>query len=213
MDSSNPTQHKSLLKKQLEKLQNRKQLKKNNLAKKLFPNERQIIKYAFSVKGTDYFQYDDVFALPYERGLMAVAFYNEVNMRCSREYLLKHTETIDKILHESNKIDVFAIDVLNKQMVERLNMIIDVELLYKLASVVFFDKNENPCIYEYEYNQKKIKFWQENKGVSDFFYTREIQELIPFLKSAEVDLDMYFPLNQELNKIHSEKVSTLSNKI
>lgn len=143
---------------------------------------------------------------------MAIAFYHEVNMRCSREYLLKHVEAISNILHNSNKIDVFGIDALNNQMKERLDLVVDVDLLYKLASVVFFDELENPCLYEMEYNQKKIEQWKKNSSVGAFFLQQPIQELIPFLKSVEVDLDMYFPLNEKLNQCHLEKIQALNSK-
>lgn len=188
-------------------------IKKNHKKpNKLFPNQKQIIKYAFSIGGKEYYQFDDIFALPYERGLMAIAFYHEVNMRCSREYLIKHVEAISNILHNSNKIDVFGIDALNNQMKERLDLVVDVDLLYKLASVVFFDELENPCLYEMEYNQKKIEQWKKNSSVGAFFLQQPIQELIPFLKSVEVDLDMYSPLNEKLNQYHLERIQALNSK-
>lgn len=133
-------------------------------------------------------------------------------MRCSREYLLKHVEAIRNVLHKSgNKIDVFAINALNEQMQARLDLVTDTDLMYKLASVVFFDKNENPCIYEENYSKKKIENWKRNNSVSAFFLQMPLVELIPFLKSAEIDLNTYSELNTQMNEIHNQKLEILAN--
>jgi hypothetical protein len=176
--------------------------------KKLFPHQKHLIIYAFTVDNTDYYQFDDVFALPYERGLMALATYEETRLKCSREYMEKHVAAMRKLLHEP-KIDIFKINVLNEQMNERLNLVFDVDLLYKLAAVVFFDKNENPVLYEQDYCQRKIEFWKAHKGVADFFLQKPISELIPFLKSAKVDLNTYSEINTDLNRIHLELLQSV----
>ena len=174
--------------------------------KKLFPNQKHLIEYAFTVGGVDYYQFNDTFNQPYERALFALAVYEETRMRCSREYLEKHVQVVRELL-KSDKIDIFKINMLNEQMSERLNLTLDVDLLYKLASIVFFDKKENPNIYELDYCNQKIEFWKQHKGVADFFLQKPIIELIPFLKSVETDLDEYSLLNTNLNKIHSENLS------
>jgi len=179
--------------------------------KKLFPNTRHVIEFAFNVAGTDYFQFNDVYNIPYERGLMALAIYEETRTKCSREYLEKHVEAVRNLLRET-KIDIFKINQLNEQMKERLNLSLDVDLLYKLASVVFFDKNENPVLYEADYCKKKIDFWKEHKGVADFFLQMPLQQLIPFLKSVDFDLNKYSLMNEELNTTHLANLSASNYK-
>ena len=180
-------------------------------AKSVFPKEKHIIEWAFNVGGKDYYQFADVFSLPYERGLMAVAVYNEIDMRCSREYLMKHTETITDLLKQQ-EIDIYKINALNEQMKQRLQLVTDVDLLYKIASVVFFDKNENPALYEQDYCQKKIAHWKEHRGVADFFLQKPLMELIPFLQNVEVDLDTFSVLMDELNALHLERFHTFISK-
>jgi len=127
-------------------------------------------------------------------------------MRCSREYLEKHVAAVRKLLHEP-KIDIFKVNQLNEQMGERLNLVLDIDLLYKLASVVYFDKHENPYVYEADYCKKKIEHWKAHKGVADFFLQKPITELIPFLQSQNLDLDAYSLLNEQLNRIHWDNLS------
>jgi hypothetical protein len=175
--------------------------------KKVFPGQKHVIVPAFTIAGEEYYQFDDVFNLPYERGLTALVFYEETRMRCSREYLEKHVEVVRNVLR-SNKIDIFRLNQLNEQMSERLKLSLDVDLLYKLASIVFFDRHENPVLYDADYCRKKMEFWKKHRGVSDFFLQKPLTELIPFLKNADFDLGTYSRMNTELNRIHSENLSS-----
>jgi len=182
------------------------------LGKKYFPDHKHVIEFAFEIAGVKYFRFNDVYTLPYERGLMAIAVYEETRMRCSREYLTEHCNAVSEILRDPKKVDIFRINELNEQMRERLNLAMDVDLLYKLASIVFFDKNENPVLYDAEYNAKKIVFWKKHRGVADFFFQKPIIELIPFIQNYDFDLDAYSELNAQLNEIHSERLRILNSK-
>lgn len=185
--------------------------KKKRDPKAIFPKSEYIINFAFSVGGIDYYQFDDIFSLPYERGLAAVAIYNELDMRCSRDYLLKHTQAVTDIL-KSPEIDIYRINELNNQMKQRLQLTTDVDLLYRLASVVYFDRNENPAVYEEDYSKSKIDNWLKNKGTKDFFLQKPLCELIPFLKNVDLDLDEYTEINRHLNELHLEKLHSLTSK-
>lgn len=177
--------------------------------KKREQKEKYRIEYAFTCGGTKYYRFADITNLPYERGLMAMNVYNEVEMRCNRKFLIYYADTIDKLLHEQ-KIDIFKIEKCNSILKQRLQMPTDVDLLYKLASVCFFDKTENPCVYEPEYAEKKIAKWRKDKGVRDFFMQKPLLELMPFLASVDTDLDTYSALCDELNKIHTEALRLAS---
>lgn len=161
------------------------------------------IEYAFTCGGTKYYRFADITNLPYERGLMALQTYNEVDMRCSRQFLLHYADTIDQLLHQP-QIDIFKINQLNQLLKQRLTLIADTDLLYRLAAVCFFDKTENPAVYEPDYAEKKIAKWRKDKGVHDFFTQMPLLELMPFLQSVDTDLDTYSAMCDELNKIHSE---------
>jgi hypothetical protein len=180
--------------------------------KRIFIGSKHIIEHAFTIAGVDYYQFADTFNVPYERGLMALAVYEETRMKCSKEYLEKHVKAVREVLHGSETINVFRIEQLNEQLNERLELVCDTDLLYKLASVAFFDENENPATYEPEYADKKIAFWKQHKGVADFFFQKPLIELIPFLRSADFDLNTYSQLSRELNKIHLERLQLFSSK-
>ena len=165
--------------------------------------EKYRIEYAFTCGGTKYYRFADITNLPYERGLMALHAYNEVQMRCDRAFLVRYADTIDKLLHEQ-KIDIFKIQKLNEVLKQRLELVAETDLMYKLASIVYFDKSENPAVYEPAYAEKKIAKWRKDKGVHDFFMQKPLLELMPFSQSVTTDLDTYSEMFQEVKKIHSE---------
>lgn len=173
------------------------------LDKRREQKEKYRIEYAFTCSGTKYYRFADITNLPYERGLMALVAYNELDMRCTRDFLIRYQGAIDDILHQQ-KIDIFKIQQLNELLKQRLQMPTDVDLLYKLASICFFDKSENPAVYEPAYAEKKIAKWRKDKGVRDFFMQTPLLELMPFLKSVNTDLDTFSELQKEIKMIHSE---------
>lgn len=167
------------------------------------------IEYAFTCGGTKYYRFADITNLPYERGLMALVAYNEVEMRCSREFLIKYQGAVNKLLHEQ-RIDIFKIQQLNEILKQRLQLPTDVDLLYKLASICFFDKSENPAVYEPAYAEKKIAKWRKDKGVRDFFMQTPLLGLMPFLGSVDTDLDTFSALQAEIDAIHSQALRLAS---
>lgn len=171
--------------------------------------EKYRTEYAFTCGGTKYYRFADITNLPYERGLQALYIYNQVEMRCSRSFLLKVTETAEKLLH-SQTIDIYSLNQLNEMLKQRLQMPVDVDLMYQLASVAFFDKSENPAVYEEAYAQKKIAKWRKDKEVTAFFSQSPLRDLMPFLASVNTDLDTYSKLNEELNETHSLLLQTLN---
>ena len=161
------------------------------------------IEYAFTSGGRKYYCFEDINNLPYQRGRAALSAFNEVEMRCSRDFLLRYTKAMDEVLH-AQSIDIFKINELNGMLKDRLSLTADLELCYKLASIVYFDSTEKPEVFEPEYAAKKIERWKKDQGVADFFMQKPLKELIPFLTNAVGDLDTFFLLNQELNQLHSD---------
>lgn len=170
--------------------------------------EKYRIEYAFTCGGTKYYRFADIANLPYERGLQAMVVYKEVTMQCDRTYLQDHVKAMDKIL-SSNNINIYNIKTLNDFMKQRLALPTDVDLLYKLASVCFFDETENPCTYEPAYAEKKIAKWRKDKGVTDFFSQTPLLELMPFLQRVDVDLSAYTPINNRINKEMKDALQTI----
>jgi len=150
--------------------------------------------------------FDDIFSIPSIRGLQALDYYEEFNMRCTKDYLTKWTESAEKILSDNKKIKLIDLATLVKHLQERLKMIPVSDHIYKIASVIFFDQDENPYNFDREYNRKKIELWKKDPEVLSFFLQTPLRDLIPYLDSAGASLQTYSGIVKELNTIHFREV-------
>lgn len=163
---------------------------------------------AFKVGSTQFYQFEDVFNMPCMRGLGAIKFYEEFMMRCTREYLMAHYEANKNILSTPVKsvLDLKRIWEINEQLGERLRWVVEPELLYKFASVVFFDGSENPYEYDMSYNVKKIERWKKEMEMKDFFLQQPMLALIPYLRQQEISFPDLAKTVRNLTQLHLENL-------
>jgi hypothetical protein len=163
---------------------------------------------AFEFDGKQYFQFEDVFNVAVGRGMVASEYYNEFSMRCTREFLQAHSTAVLNCINNKNGIQITELSKLTTQLKERLDLIFDVELVYKLASVIYFDENESPYNYDFKYNLEKIKKWKELK-LSDFFLQVPMSSIIPLTGLSDQDLNVYTEVSKKVNKHHLESIFTM----
>lgn len=176
------------------------------LRKNFYPKPSEYeIQFAFTSGGVDYYQFTDIANMPALRGIRVMVFYEEMRMKCSFEYLQAHCEAVDKTLMKK-EINIFRIKQLNDQMKQRLDIAIETELVYKLASVVFFDKDENLQDYDFDYNAKKISRFKRHEE-DGFFLLKPIQDFLPFLKDVKANLVSYSNVVEQINKLHWANLS------
>ena len=173
--------------------------KRLNPVPKFYRNIDHKIDFAFEIDGVKYYCFDDAFNVPYERALTALTFYEEFRMRCTRDFLKLHVKATDEAL---NKGKLTNVAILNNQLKERLDFILEPKLLFKLASVIYFDESESPLTYDFKYNEAKIKKFEENKDTKAFFLQHHIQQLVPFLKDVNLNLELYSKVVNEVTEIH-----------
>lgn len=145
--------------------------------KQLRVNDKQKIIEAFTYRGRTYYMFDNIFEIPSIRGLMALDYYEEFEMRCTKEYLQKFTQAMEVILSDTKKLNLIHLATLVKHLQERLVMIPVPDHILKLASVIFFDDSENPYYYDRAYCQKKISLWKQDPEVLSFFFANAIERL------------------------------------
>lgn len=166
------------------------------------------IEFAFTCGGVDYYNWRDINNIPALRGLMAYTVTNELTMRVDRDYLLQLTEAIDGLINSDKPIKKTVLAQFNLYLKERLNFVVETELLYKLASIVFFDRNENIYEYDFGYAQRKINAWKK-EDVNLFFSTISISKLINYEGISELDLKVYSETIERVKRIHMEFLSEL----
>jgi len=189
--------------------------------KDYFPNAKHIIVYAFTIvqaaeasrPATErhYFRFDDMLNIPYNRALQTLVYYKEVGMNCDRDFLKEHAMAFDNAMSkETFTVDTLVqLKILNDQLKQRLELPKEPDLMYKLASVVFFDQKENPEVYEFKYGENKIKAWKKNTELTDFFLSKPLQELIPYLKYAGENLLQFSRMTEKVSKEHLANISAM----
>lgn len=175
--------------------------------KYLLENKFQV-EEAFRLRGMKYFMFSDTMKMPSGRALAALSIYDEMRMKCSREYLEKHTRAMEIILSDPKKISIQTIAVLNKNLKERLDMALLPDYVYRLASVVFFDETESPYSYDPKYNQEKIEKWKQNADL-DFFLKGPLSTLMPFLSLPPEDSKTYFQIAEMVDQMHQKDLHAL----
>lgn len=167
--------------------------KKGINPKKVFPDASKIIVYAFSLGDKDYFRFDDLLNVPYERALKTLIYYKEVDMNVDRQTLEAHCDAIENVYKKTQLTmdDLTDIRLLTRQLRAKLSLPKETDLMYKFAAVVYFDQHESPTNYEFKYGENKIRFWKKNVDLTAFFLSRPLQELIPYLQHAGENLEQF----------------------
>lgn len=170
------------------------------------------IKEAFISGGIQYYMFEDIFNAPFNRAFEAQTFYNELQMRVDKEYLQDHVMGMKEILGNKNGINVGNIAILTQQLAERMDFIVDADLLYKLASVMYFDDNESPFKYDFGYGVKKMARWKKDRDIEDFFLNTPIKDFIPFSDILEKDLSAYLRVTEAIKTQHEKNLSSMLSK-
>lgn len=172
----------------------------------LLENKYRVVP-AFELGGVKYFMFSNQDEVPAGRQMSALAIYTEMEMRCDREFLIAHTNAMEKVLSDPKKINIGTIAQLNHNLKDRLSLMVLPDFVYRLASVTFFDETESPYKYDFVYNDKKIKKWKEDGAGLDFFLQTPLKTLIPSLQSQEDVSDMYLAVAEQVSKIHQDFVT------
>lgn len=178
---------------------------------------------AFKLYGVQYYHFEDIFNMCAGRAFCAIDYYQELQMKCTREFLQAHiaasnnkiNAAIEAMTVKAGELNLDKVLtplkdnlLLNTQIQERLDMIIDSDTAYKLASVVYFDETESPYGFNYEYAQKKIKAWKKTSA-ADFFLQAPVRDLIPFGDLTKDDLNNYLIVTDKMNQAHLENIFTM----
>lgn len=154
------------------------------------------VAFAFHWAGKDYFYFVDPHNIPYQRGLVAMSFMEEVNMRITRDFLAYWVSAMKLEMNRGASIRMLEVARMMQMIEDRMNWVVEPETLYKIASVMFFTKEESILMYDVVYNRDKIKEWKQSNTKFDFFLQVPFQELFPFLTQSHESIIAYFKSGQ-----------------
>ncbi len=175
--------------------------------KKYLLKEGHKVQEVFTLNGIKYFEFVDSNMAPCHRMFTAMSYYNELKMRCDRDYLIAHCQAVRDILSgKSGGVDLVQLGKLTLQLQERLEFIIEPETVFKYASVVIFDETEDPYAYDFKYNMEvKIPSWKKQDWAG-FFLSMPVKKLFPLLNLSQEDLSRYLIAEKEISKAHYQAI-------
>lgn len=170
-------------------------------------NGHQVIE-AFRFDGVQYYELKDIFDVPCQRAFVLRDFMEELQMRTTREFLQAHVTAVQNILSAPKTINIPELARLNNQLQERLDMIVDAEIVYKLASVYYFDSSEQPYTYNFKHGLEKIKAWKRANEDMSFFYLEPVKALCNLPLLLKDDLQAYLLIQAKMTNKQLESIFT-----
>lgn len=155
------------------------------------PNFMNQVEPAFQIKGVQYYRFKQETKIPYGRYQVLQSFLLSYDLRMDYTLFKAYLEQIESVLNGAKgSINLAKAFELIEKMKARAALAFDPAQAYNIASVVYFDQNEDLYKYDSIHNQNKIAAWKE-AGQLDFFYTRPISELLGLSNFSESALTEY----------------------
>lgn len=169
--------------------------------KDIWKDDRYVIKHVFTAGGIDYYAFDDQSNMPYERSFQSLVYFNELSENCTKEVMKEFHTEFGKCF-QGQKVDLTRLIKIHSVLGDRLYKLPPAPaLIERLASVIYFDKNENPTTYDMKYNLEKIARWKKDFPEGSFFLFEPIKTLAPFLKESQMNLSTYLKTWEKLESM------------
>jgi hypothetical protein len=156
---------------------------------------RDKIVFAFKSGNRNYFMLSAELNMPYTRFMAALDIYDELEQGLNPGVNQKFLQTLNSICTDPKLKTVEQvkqkIGIATFLIQERINIHVSLSSHMKLATVRYFDENEDITGYDHEYNIQKIKHWTENHDVQDFFFMQPILAFLPQLTDFQGNLAKY----------------------
>lgn len=152
------------------------------------------------INGVQYWQFVNIGDMPRMRLVHYNYMRDEMTMGIDRELQVK---IIDKILSANNDGDRNSVGAFGLMFKDLVTNITSIEALYNIASVMYFDKNEDLSNYDSDYNREKIKRFKTVKDKS-FFFSHLLQSSLK-ITSEQMPDDIQKFLNENEVKLNAWK--------
>lgn len=144
------------------------------------------------IDGVQYYEYVNIADMAQNRMVHFNYMRDEMVMGIDRELQLKFIDKLEKANLERDSNNIAATLYMFKDV---LNNITTIESHYNMASLVYFDKQEDISTYDADYNERKIKAFKTIKDKSFFFTTLLQGSLNISLQHLGQDMQSYLNEN------------------
>lgn len=180
--------------------------KANNQVRNIYhPEVRDKVEYSFTENGVKYYRYKEDHNMHEMRRFQKVIFLTEIENGLSHEDLLSYISELKKHVNKGQLGDV----ALKLELLEQRTKIAkDPDTFFKIATVDFFDENEDLTGYDRNYNKHKLETFKLSKDLG-FFLTRPMIDIFPQLASLTLDSKHFTDQIEEMREL-KEKIDSLT---
>ncbi|ELR69162.1 hypothetical protein C900_05358 [Fulvivirga imtechensis AK7] len=145
------------------------------------------------IDGKQYYEFLQPADIPQNRFVHYLDFREESEMGVTRELLNKYIQELIKANdnHENSRIGSLLY-----MLQSTVNDCTPIEVLYNMASLMYFDKDEDISCYDLDYNQEKIRKFKKLPDQGFFLRTLCERSLKLTGKSLPKDIDLYLRLSK-----------------
>lgn len=169
-----------------------------------------VITPVFVSGGVQYYKLQDVFNTYCKRALEALDIYENWGLNKTKEQDRADWEKVLQICNTQPIVitDIIKLAILN---IENSELVLPPEeIIWKMASVMYFDENESPYHYDEEYCKKKIEKWKQDKKLDFFLSKHLIGSLIPLPDLSQSALESYLEVAQKIREKQKEVRSDMN---
>jgi hypothetical protein len=164
------------------------------------------IEFAFCSGGVNYFKFVAEVNVPFQRAVAARDIFTEELWQINPDFLRGWNNGLINLLMDKKKKDdkkLYEIGVMASRLKEQMEMSVSLLRQLKLATVVYFDEQENPLDYQYPYNKQKLEHWMKSNDVEGFFLNLPEYAYLPSLTEYSMNFPTYLQAEtlQSLNNL------------
>jgi hypothetical protein len=164
------------------------------------------IEFAFNSGGTNYFRFVSEVNVQFQRAVAARDIFTEELWQINPDFLRGWNNGLINLLMDKKKKDdkkLYEIGVMASRLKEQMDMSVSLLRQLKLATVVYFDEQENPLDYQYPYNKAKLEHWMKHNDVEGFFLNLPEYAYLPSLTEYSMNFPSYLQAEtlQSLNNL------------
>jgi hypothetical protein len=164
------------------------------------------IEFAFTSGGVNYFKFVTEVNVPFQRAVAARDIFTEELWQINPDFLRGWNNGLINLLMDKKKKDdkkLYEVGVMASRLKEQMEMSVSLLRQLKLATVVYFDEQENPLDYQYPYNKAKLDHWMKSNDVEGFFLNLPEYAYLPSLTEYSTNFPTYLQAEtlQSLNNL------------
>lgn len=146
-----------------------------------------VMEFAFTAGNGNNWKFVDERNMPAQRAMYALDVYDKLNQKTDYDY---HKLSYKAIYDQARAGNLIMVGQIAENALQRINHLVNADILMELASVLYIDENENPYEYDTEYAEKKIALWRK-EGLESFFSRTPLKDYLPSFDGLSMNFQTY----------------------